>query len=215
MALPLPLASPLAHLLQNTKRTKEDKVSDEYLKYAIMSDAAYKASRQPYVYGLGVDKNWKLDRKLTKRNNQVWVNESTKEIVVTYRGTKAARDFFTDISIALGTQSLTTRFKQSEEHFEDVVDKFGEEYRYVVTGHSLGGSLARHIHHQYQDLVDESHSFNPGQGLCVWECDQLEHEHIHHIEGDPLSMLSAQKRSKNTHVYNKSADNRHTIANFL
>lgn len=197
----------------------------EFHKFAVMSDGAYKDTMKEKSKSLGLltdeeAAKWKIDKKLTNKHKAVYVNEEEKHVVTAYRGTKCDNgiincltgDIGTDMALAVGHEGKTSRFRKSvKEHF-DTVDKYAE-YNHTLTGHSLGGSIARYVQQQHPELVDEVHMFNAGAGLYT-EHTLDKSVHAHHVVGDPISMFGS-KQKHNVHLYKPSGINAHTLEFFL
>lgn len=214
------------HKLSNKKpKATNEKLKDsDYYKYAVMSNGAYKKGPKEKMAELGVlgsDHGWSLDNSLSSKHQTIYHHKDRNEVVVAYRGTKCedgiikcfTGDIGTDIAIAVGFEHKTKRFQRSEDEFMKIMDKYGESNRVTLTGHSLGGSIARHIQSKMPEMVDEVHMFNAGTGIAnSTELD--ENVHSHHILNDPLSMLGA-KNHHNMHFYDMDGDNPHSLENFL
>ena len=94
------------------------------------------------------------DDSLSNRNRQVYVHHGTKEVVMAYRGTqpnifqnasRAIADLTTDAVLAVGQESMTPRFKNALKYAKQTQAKYGGDYKYVATGHSLGSSQATYV----------------------------------------------------------------------
>jgi hypothetical protein len=86
--------------------------------------------------------------------------------LVAFRGSANYEDAKTDGHLALGRLRKTDRWKRTAAHARQLKEVLGE---YSVTGHSLGGTLAQHVH---DDVFDASQrkrgrlvAFNPGATL--------------------------------------------------
>ena len=80
-------------------------------------------------------------------------------------------DLMSDLRIALGTQAEAPRFDSS-----DALVKVVAQYKMsvVLTGHSLGGSLAVHCLERNPNAVTMAVVFNPGKGMDGTYFDQVE-----------------------------------------
>lgn len=91
-----------------------------------------------------------LDTELSNRNRAVYFNPDTYSVILSERGTKleektAIPDLLTDASLALGFGDSTTRFRNAAKLAKSVQEKY-EGWTFESTGHSLGGSIAKHLH---------------------------------------------------------------------
>lgn len=132
--------------------------------YGLMSKDAYESNDTVHKNELAKH-GFKLDHELSDKETKVFVNNVTKKIVLSYRGTKASKDIVSDIAIATGTESLNPRFKGALKKFDKVHQKYGSEYTYDTTGHSLGGQLATYVNRHRPHQVDENLSYSRGSGV--------------------------------------------------
>jgi hypothetical protein len=210
--------------LNKLKRKNREEADPESVRRAAMlSDAMYGGSALKKKKINDADpefmKQYRLDRRLSNDHQHVYVNKKEKKVITAYRGTSKkdmSNDLFTDAAIAIGFESKTGRFKKAVSSFERIASKY-DGYHHTLTGHSLGGSIARHVRaSEFGDIVDEVHMFNPGSGLGNYfgRSGTEEGVHGHYIAGDPISMLGWGGET-NTHVYKPSGANVHTIENFI
>jgi hypothetical protein len=121
--------------------------------YAQLADGAYGRK--------GVD-GWELDTDLSNSNRAVYHKDG--KAVVSFRGTDLSgsknrwKDLGTDVLLALGLESMSTRFQNAKKTTDAALTKYGEG-NVSLTGHSLGGSQALYVH---QKTGLDTHAFNPG-----------------------------------------------------
>ena len=86
--------------------------------------------------------------------------------LVAFRGSTSYDDAKTDGHLALGRLKNTARWKRTQAHARQLKEVLGN---YSVTGHSLGGTLAQHVHDDVFDASQKKKSklvaFNPGATL--------------------------------------------------
>lgn len=101
---------------------------------------------------------------LSDYETKVFVHPGSREVVVAFAGTRPwrPRDLATDLAVARGTLSKTARARSAEAALA-AVRRAMPGYHVVVTGHSLGGSLAEHA--AKVDSRYEAVSFNPGRSI--------------------------------------------------
>jgi hypothetical protein len=85
-----------------------------------------------------------LDKSLSGKRNQVYVNDKTGGVVLTTRGTSGFQDLVTDAKISLGINPKSLkRYKHAEKVANDARTKYGQPITFV--GHSLGGNISETI----------------------------------------------------------------------
>ena len=86
--------------------------------------------------------------------------------LVAFRGSTSYDDAKTDGHLALGRLRSTARYKRTAAHARELQKVLGD---YSVTGHSLGGTLAQHVHDDVLNASQRKRSklvvFNPGATL--------------------------------------------------
>lgn len=111
-------------------------------------------------------KGFELDHDLSDRETSVFYNPTSKKVIVGYRGTAIDdsktrwKDLKSDFNILIGKTRNDQRFREANDKFKSVKDKYGDEYSYDVTGHSLGGALAKHVNDR--NGIDQSVTFSRG-----------------------------------------------------
>ena len=103
----------------------------------------------------------------------VWLNNETKQITISVRGSRDKEDFLVDDARILG--GLGPRDLVSSE-IKDVFAKYGDDYDISCAGHSLGGSLVALALEKNDDL-DPSQIlfFNPGTAPLPMMQDAVKH----------------------------------------
>lgn len=122
---------------------------------------------------------------LSNINKSVWINNEknifgNKVIIIAYRGTglnkergqfsvlgNKNRDLDLDRKIMFGKISQDKEVKRLIKDFDNIYKKYGEKYKYYLTGHSLGGRLAFEIHRKRPKKIKECHIFNAGFGIDI------------------------------------------------
>jgi esterase/lipase len=140
---------------------------------AVLSKAAYenyetndKKETQKMIddYNIG----YTVVEDLTEPEYVTAVNEEQQKIVVAFRGTDASLtniyDDIADLEIAAGLAEtpilsyVPSRFKTGENIYKQVKEQY-PDYELNLTGHSLGGTVARYIGDKYEE---KAVVFSPG-----------------------------------------------------
>lgn len=162
---------------------------------AYISDRVYlnPFERPRHIFG------FELDEKFNEFEYALYVNHAKKTWIIGYRGTEvtAVKDYISDLNILLGTQSWNERFNASVHVYEEA-KKMYPDYHSVVTGHSLGGTIAYFIAKKF--LPDRCVGFNPGSSAnptfaqliadTQMQADRTRRVFTYRISGDPISTLS-------------------------
>jgi putative lipase involved disintegration of autophagic bodies len=73
------------------------------------------------------------------------------------------KDLLSDAAILFGAEKHDKRFKDSNQHFQQVKDKY-KDFQLDTTGHSLGGQLAKYVTDNNLDKVNTNVNFSRGSG---------------------------------------------------
>jgi hypothetical protein len=168
----------------------------------------------------------KYDRALSNDHTAVWLNPKEKTVYTSVRGTADLDDIKTDVGLTLGIEQHSERFRQSRRHMQTILDRYdGQEWKHVVTGHSLGGSIGEYLGNEFKDDISEIHNFNPGSSVRSVLSNAVKaitntnpgNVHTYHIVGDPISHLARFGRPENTTVYEmaKGTSNPHSLQQFF
>ena len=184
-----------------TESTQEAIEHTDTHKYSRLSNASYTYHANGDVHGELMDerynyiddlKDFKLDDKLSTKDDIVLHNPFTKETVVSYRGTVTTSDWVTNAKIAFTKNAgqNTNRFKNAENVLHKTMVKYGKENLKLV-GHSQGGGISSHLGQKF-DV--ESHSYNPAvsfKQILDNHKGKFKHNHApHHIYRTDLDGVS-------------------------
>lgn len=147
-----------------------------------------------------------IDTELSGPDRKVYHNNH--HAVIAFKGTTPTnwRDLSVDAAMGINVESFTNRFKNSLEVTKRAIEKYGKENLFL-TGHSLGGSQALHVHQKtgiqgaaYNPFVSEKTSVDSrkatwlAKNLSKKDIDRFHLETIrdnfkvHTIFGDPVSL---------------------------
>ena len=172
----------------------------EMLKYAKFSKEAYvdtenrKLEIESYFY----------DINKSDTTTAIYIHD--KNMIIAFRGTAGLNDIGSDISIVKGNVENDERFKRDLE----TAMKYKDTFRLILTGHSLGGSIAKYVSDK---LSVPAYLYNAGAGLNYLNSMKNPLVKSYKVIGDPISYLG---NDTNTYLINGKPNlNPHTIDNFI
>lgn len=143
-----------------------------------------------------IPEGYLFDPELSNRNRQFYVNPETKHVVMSMPGTRlnldrqGLQDLGIDLMLAYGMEKVTPRFRNAKKWAKKAQAKYGSEFKYTATGHSMSGSIANYLTDQ---LGWESVSYSA-------------HTPTNRIANEMLWMTSGVKAPKNSYNYSTLAD---------
>ena len=145
-------------------------LTPDMMRYKHLAQTAYKPLDKSANSLKGSGYN--LDPGLSGDDTQVIVNPTTKEVVLSYRGTQLNskknrwKDLASDLAIATGMEKFNPRFRNADKHFKQVHAKYGTfGYKFTTTGHSLGGQVSKYVNDQNKGKVHKNIAFSRGSSL--------------------------------------------------
>ncbi len=196
-------------------------MDEEGQQYAQLANAGYTGAD---VEGYDIDKD------LSNRHRTVYVHKDTGKAVLSMAGTRLGSkkhrmaDLGTDGLLALGLQSLSSRFQNSKKVARAAVEKYGEG-NVSATGHSLAGSQALYLN---QRLGLDAHAFNPGAppsmvrkslfdklSTSLFKKPVTNRAVIYSTMRDPISILSPLVAGARTVRVKQTKKDPHRMDNFL
>ena len=158
-----------------------------------------------------------MDRSESNSKRGVFVNNDTKEVIISHRGTdpSMAANLTTDAAIALGVEGFTRRYKNARDRDRETILKY-PDHKVSLTGHSLGANISTN-----SSIANNvpAHVFNAGSGLLNFSHflkPKKQKRNITHYTtvGDPLSLTAKLKPTKQVFVAQKGM-NPHSLDNFI
>lgn len=118
--------------------------------YKSQKEQSYNLAKRGYV----------IDKKLSTGNEQVYYNSKNKDLLVNVTGTHNFSDIGSDVYLAFGGLKKTNRYKEADKVLQQAKNKY-DESKVIVTGDSLGGSIAQGIGKK----TDKVYTYNAGYTL--------------------------------------------------
>lgn len=131
---------------------------------------------------------YKIDNELSNDNQQVYYNPDKKKLLYNVTGTHNNKDKITDVRLALGGLKKTERYKSAENTLQKAKDKYNEN-KVVITGDSLGGSIANYIKKPDDEL------FTLNSGVTIGQKLKGGNAHNYRVQGDIISGLAANQKN--------------------
>ena len=193
--------------------------------FSIFSKASYQQNNAPNeLFGFK-----KLP--LPSANSVVYLSPESRTIIMAIRGTnpKNVSDLGADALILVNQLSAGNRYKALESRLHDLYNQYGKSYKIILTGHSLGGALARELLINNTSKIHEIHIYNSGTApsqvlgniahslfamFGIKRYKELRKKtHVYRIRFDPISFLSFTQPGK--HHTELGSLNAHAMDNFL
>ena len=153
--------------------------------------SGYKSQKEQ-SYNLG-KRGYVIDKKLSTGNEQVYYNPQNKDLLVNVAGTHNFSDIGTDVYLAFGGLKKTNRYKEADKVLQKAKAKY-DENKVIVTGDSLGGSIAQGIGKK----TDKVYTYNAG--YTIGQKTKGGNQYNVRNKGDLVSFAGAG--SKNLHTLN-------------
>jgi hypothetical protein len=144
-----------------------------------------------------VSQGYTKDKSLSNRNNQVYYNDKTNDLIYNVRGSNSIRDIPTNLALGLGFLKSTKRYIDSHQGLRQAKSKYKID-GVKVTGESLGGGIASLISSRNDKVSTYNKATAPFQK-------SRNNENSYRIQGDAVSLFNAN------HKNNKTLNNDHII----
>lgn len=186
-------------------------------KYAAMCEATYNPNKAQQI----ISTHCKEPFQIISQDPHHLIIEFPSYIVLAFRGTQltSPRDLINDLHVLTDTLSLSTTVQlDCEIRLKTLIahnSKSETPKGIHLTGHSLGGSIARTLTGKYAKYITHSYLFNEGSGI-QWPWTSEHHGLItgFFIEGDIISADAIFRRKTNSVFKPKPGLSAHTIKQF-
>lgn len=210
----------------------EEEIIDNGHLYSTLAETSYmrnKIDKERYLIKNKIE-DYFLDHELTDKYHSIYFNPDKKETVLSIRGTDIhnkqkgkTEDLITDAFLLFGLEHMTPRYKKSVKKLDEVRETYND-HDIVLTGHSLGGTIAREIAIKH-DIP--AHIFNHGNtvshvkksqqqyfsNILVKDKKKLLNNYV--VMGDVISNSSLLDKTMTNHIYEKKDNhNAHSLNNF-
>jgi len=195
-------------------------------KWAAFADTSYAENKRERLGEHIKDhKSWVLDEPSSSKHRTVFVNEKTKQVVTSFRGTKISdiSDLAADYKIATGGFSTSTRAITMVQEYSDIIKRYpSDQYDHILSSHSLGGAVNMEVYNAYKDDITEVHNYNRGSGpmelisgIFGKGKDMKVIDHI--VEGDPISASASRSRTNVVDIIQplEGISQEHSMSQFL
>jgi hypothetical protein len=134
--------------------------------------------------------NYEYDKDLSNHNQQVYYDKINKSLLYNVNGTHNLYDVGTDIYLGIGKLKDTERYRQADRTLFNAKQKYNPQ-KTILTGHSLGGSIAGYIAKPEDDV------YTLDKGATAFQKVKKE-EHAYRSKGDVVSLLNANSKHMST-----------------
>lgn len=149
----------------------------------------------------------------------VYINNNTKDIVISHRGTNTSSrsNLISDVSIGFGTQGSTERFKRAIRKDAKIKKAF-PDHNIQLVGHSMGGTIGTQ---SSRENNIKGIFYNIGSGVptlsSILSQRQPKNNNITHYSTnfDPISIQSKKFNINQVSVKTKKGNNPHDLQNFV
>jgi hypothetical protein len=148
---------------------------------------------------------YKMDTDLSNKWGKVFVHQQFKKVVVVHRGTRSAKDWRNNATIAIGAYQLTDRFKTGKWLQEQAEDKF-VGYKFYTLGHSQAGQLVNLLGKNTTGI-----SLNPAYTTALKGELQGKNEFVIRSSHDPVSSLTKSIQNARMSITNPGFNRRNNI----
>lgn len=162
--------------------------------------AVANASYDEKPRSLIANNTFRLERATPTLKIYKFADDAKNEYIAGLRGTASLEDVLTDAKLAMGRLTTTDRYKRDRDALREFLDTHPEA-NVRLTGHSLGGAVARELKREFGDRVKGGATFN-----SAYDASQLQsgaHGGFQNIysTSDPLGKLANAARGDHVRRY--------------
>jgi hypothetical protein len=140
-------------------------------------------------------RGWIHDQNLSNDEFSTFYHPEKRKMIFTVAGTHKASDWGTDVALAFGRLKDTDRYKRAHSAIRIAKEKY-KPRKTIVTGHSLGSSIAQYISSKGDKVIGLDAGYTIGQSTK---------RGVHYrTEGDLVSILGSGAKRNITLPNNKS-----------
>ena len=193
-----------------------DSDSVKYI-FANLSDAAYKhgaAAKQAVLHRAGLSKEYVLIPQYSGIDTSVFYDLDCHKYIIVFRGTDDKNtlgqrwsDLSTDLYLAGGYVTSTSRYKAAEALLNEVAAKHGAG-NIILSGHSLGGRISGGLSQKYHIPAI---TYNEGSSPLDWSYNRTDNKLTTHFTTNSLSNLTIDPLSASSFIA-AASDTKKTIA---
>jgi hypothetical protein len=122
-----------------------------------------------------------LDKSISSREIQIWVDTYLKRVIVVFTGTYWSLDWLNNYQLIKGKYSQTQRFKRAKKVLDEALDKY-KGYKFTMVSHSQSGMISHLLN---SDKIFEVITYNPAL-LPLQKV--KDNEYIVKTSADPVSV---------------------------
>lgn len=167
----------------------------------------------------GIPPNWReLPEHQIDKFAKVFKSADDKTIVIAYKGTDRVKDVFTDLKLLFG--SIDKVGQRALQLCEEIQKAFPDK-EIIVTGHSLGGTLAQYVGVKHEGVKTVTFAAAGIRGSVPLAKSSTEYRNIvnYIVENDPVTKLPSpgiiKTLKQKTHTSKLDGIKQHYIKNYV
>ena len=159
---------------------------------------------------------WVLDKEKSGKKIKVFLNPEEKKVITSFRGTNDKHDVATDLTAVVSGNKKNNKYFKTALKKQNMLSEAYPEYDKIITGHSLGGSVAEYVNKKAKEKPNEVFTYSKGIGLQDYFKKRDDNQVDSRAKGDPISLGAlTQKGGKYIEGSSKGQFNPHSIQNLF